>query len=88
MSSKTYQKVSRVIRSYATFQDWIPVTKLGRLVKDGKIKSLEEIYLFSLPIKVRFAFPFLSPVDFGLMSFEHFQGFDNLYDRNFVFTNY
>merc|ERR1719369_2219295 len=32
-------------------KDWIPVTKLGRLVKDGKIKSLEEIYLFSLPIK-------------------------------------
>lgn len=31
---------------------WVPVTKLGRLVKDGKIKSLEEIYLFSLPIKV------------------------------------
>lgn len=31
---------------------WIPVTKLGRLVKDMKIKSLEEIYLFSLPIKV------------------------------------
>ncbi|KFV47080.1 40S ribosomal protein S2, partial [Tyto alba] len=30
---------------------WIPVTKLGRLVKDMKIKSLEEIYLFSLPIK-------------------------------------
>ena len=30
---------------------WTPVTKLGRLVKDGKIKSLEEIYLFSLPIK-------------------------------------
>ncbi|KAK7811868.1 hypothetical protein U0070_024131 [Myodes glareolus] len=27
------------------------VTKLGRLVKDMKIKSLEEIYLFSLPIK-------------------------------------
>ncbi len=25
----------------------------SRLVKDGKIKSLEEIYLFSLPIKVR-----------------------------------
>lgn len=33
-------------------KEWIPVTKLGRLVKDGKIKSLEEIYLFSLPIKV------------------------------------
>lgn len=32
-------------------KEWIPVTKLGRLVKDMKIKSLEEIYLFSLPIK-------------------------------------
>merc|ERR1712013_723079 len=32
-------------------KEWIPVTKLGRLVKDGKIKSFEEIYLFSLPIK-------------------------------------
>jgi len=30
---------------------WTPVTKLGRLVKEGKITSLEEIYLFSLPIK-------------------------------------
>ena len=28
----------------------VPVTSLGRLVKDGKIKSMEEIYLFSLPI--------------------------------------
>jgi hypothetical protein len=27
------------------------VTKLGRLVKAGKIKSMEEIYLHSLPIK-------------------------------------
>lgn len=27
------------------------MTKLGRLVKEGKIASLEEIYLFSLPIK-------------------------------------
>jgi len=27
------------------------VTKLGRLVRDGKIKTLEEIYLFALPIK-------------------------------------
>merc|ERR1719421_975276 len=32
-------------------KEWQPVTKLGRLVKDGKIKSLEEIYLYSLPIK-------------------------------------
>ena len=30
----------------------VPVTKLGRLVKDLKIKTLEHIYLFSLPIKV------------------------------------
>jgi small subunit ribosomal protein S2e len=27
------------------------VTKLGRLVKDGKISSIEQIYRFSLPIK-------------------------------------
>ncbi|XP_046530027.1 LOW QUALITY PROTEIN: 40S ribosomal protein S2-like [Equus quagga] len=32
-------------------KEWIPITKLGHLVKDMKIKSLEEIYLFSLPIK-------------------------------------
>lgn len=31
--------------------EWVPVTKLGRLVKEGKIKSLEDIYLFSLAIK-------------------------------------
>lgn len=30
---------------------WVPVTKLGRLVKAGKIRSIEEIYLYSLPIK-------------------------------------
>jgi len=30
---------------------WVPVTKLGRLVKEKCIKKLEEIYLFSLPIK-------------------------------------
>lgn len=30
---------------------WVPVTKLGRLVKEGKITSLEEIYLHSLSIK-------------------------------------
>ena len=32
-------------------KEWVPVTKLGRLVRDGKIESLEHIYLFSLPIK-------------------------------------
>merc|ERR1712230_10383 len=32
-------------------KEWQPVTKLGRLVKAGKIKSIEEIYLHSLPVK-------------------------------------
>merc|ERR1719353_90017 len=32
-------------------EEWVPCTKLGRLVQSGKIKSLEQIYLFSLPIK-------------------------------------
>ncbi|VDL60277.1 unnamed protein product [Hymenolepis diminuta] len=31
--------------------EWKPVTLLGRLVKDKKITSLEEIYMYSLPIK-------------------------------------
>lgn len=32
-------------------KEWVPVTKLGRLVKDGKIKSIEEVYRFSMPVK-------------------------------------
>jgi hypothetical protein len=32
-------------------KEWVPVTKLGRLVKEGKIKSLEEIYSFSMRIQ-------------------------------------
>merc|ERR550517_1163915 len=32
-------------------KEWVPVTKLGRLVDAGDIKKLEDIYLFSLPIK-------------------------------------
>merc|ERR1711966_620766 len=32
-------------------EELVPVTKLGRLVKDGKIKKLEQIFLFSIPIK-------------------------------------
>merc|ERR1712084_172444 len=32
-------------------KEWVPVTKLGRLVKDGKIDTIEKIYLHSLPIK-------------------------------------
>ena len=30
---------------------WVPCTKLGRLVKEGKIANLEDIFLFSMPIK-------------------------------------
>jgi len=32
-------------------EEWIPVTKLGRLVNQGLIEKIEEIYRFSLPIK-------------------------------------
>lgn len=31
--------------------NWVPITKLGRLVKEKLIKRLEEIYLFSMPVK-------------------------------------
>jgi len=30
---------------------WTPCTKVGRLVKAGLIKKIEELYLFSIPIK-------------------------------------
>merc|ERR1719331_889825 len=32
-------------------KEWVPCTKLGRLVRDGKIRSIEQVFLFSLPIK-------------------------------------
>lgn len=32
-------------------KQWIPVTKLGRLVKGGQISDVQTIYLHSLPIK-------------------------------------
>merc|ERR1711966_77578 len=32
-------------------KEWVPCTKLGRLVKEGRIASVEDIYLHSLPIK-------------------------------------
>merc|ERR1719199_254048 len=38
-------------RGDAGKEEWVPVTKLGRLVKAGKIKTIEHIYLFSMPIK-------------------------------------
>jgi hypothetical protein len=31
--------------------NWVPVTKLGRLVKEKLVKRLEEVFLFSLPVK-------------------------------------
>ena len=32
-------------------KEWVPCTKLGRLVKNGQITTIEDIYLHSLPIK-------------------------------------
>jgi small subunit ribosomal protein S2e len=32
-------------------EKWVPVTKLGRLVKEGRFQKMEEIYLHSLPVK-------------------------------------
>merc|ERR1712178_564056 len=32
-------------------EEWIPCTKLGRLVKDSKIRNIGDIYYFSMPIK-------------------------------------
>eukprot|EP01028_Stygiella_incarcerata_P009777 TRINITY_DN471_c0_g1_i3.p1 TRINITY_DN471_c0_g1~~TRINITY_DN471_c0_g1_i3.p1 ORF type:complete len:283 (-),score=73.90 TRINITY_DN471_c0_g1_i3:101-949(-) len=32
-------------------EEWIPVTKLGRLVKAGRIQNVEEIYKHSIPVK-------------------------------------
>ena len=42
---------SRASPAEDELKSWVPVTKLGRLVRDGKINSIEEIYLHSLPIK-------------------------------------
>lgn len=53
-------------------KEWVPVTKLGRLVKDGKIKSMEEIYLHSLPVKeyqiIDYFFPKLTDEVMKIMS--------------------
>ncbi|XP_051019933.1 40S ribosomal protein S2-like [Acomys russatus] len=46
-SSRKYQMMDDA----ADDKEWIPATKLGCLVKDIKIRSLEEIHLLSLPIK-------------------------------------
>ena len=45
--------------------EWVPVTKLGRLVAENKIKSIEQIFLFSIPIKEhQIVEKFLSGEDF------------------------
>ncbi|KAK7800884.1 hypothetical protein U0070_011194 [Myodes glareolus] len=44
-------------------KEWIPITKLSRLLKDMKIKSLEEIYLSSLTVQES------EIVDFSLSAF-------------------
>ena len=35
----------------APVEEWKPVTKLGRLAKEGKIADINQIFKFSLPIK-------------------------------------
>lgn len=37
--------------SIATRGDWVPKTELGRLVAEGKIKSIEEVFAKKQPIK-------------------------------------
>merc|ERR1712100_726433 len=32
-------------------EEWIPCTKLGRLVKDGKIRNIDDIYYFAMAVK-------------------------------------
>jgi len=32
-------------------KEWTPATKLGRIVKAGSLKKLEQVYLYSLPVK-------------------------------------
>merc|ERR1719158_1435803 len=36
---------------FADEDKWVPVTKLGRLVEARKIKSIEDIFLFSMRVK-------------------------------------
>ncbi|ABW98095.1 rps2 (nucleomorph) [Hemiselmis andersenii] len=50
LKRKNYKK-NKSYKNKPESQEWYPITKLGRLVKKNKIKSLEEIFYFSLPIK-------------------------------------
>merc|ERR1711939_86275 len=38
-------------KAKAKAKAWVPLTKLGRLVKAGKVTSMNEIYTHSLPVK-------------------------------------
>jgi small subunit ribosomal protein S2e len=49
-SNTTYSKKTNFKNDIKKIE-WIPITKLGRLVKSGKIESLEHIFYFSIPIK-------------------------------------
>ena len=44
-------------------EEWIPLTNLGRLVKMGKIKNLEQIFYHSIPIKEYQIIDFLTTKD-------------------------
>lgn len=65
-------------------KEWQPVTKLGRLVKAGKINSMEEIYLHSLPIKeFQIVDQFLPKLKDEVMKVR-----SDIYAPNFFFTIY
>lgn len=51
VSAERKKRLCRVLDPHRILCHRVPVTKLGRLVKDGKIRSIEEIYLFSMPVK-------------------------------------
>merc|ERR1712225_203312 len=42
-------------------EEWIPCTNLGRLVKDGKIRNIDDIYYFSMPINEHQIIDFFLP---------------------------
>jgi small subunit ribosomal protein S2e len=52
--------VQPIVESPTPFE-WIPLTKLGRAVKAGRIKQIEEVFLYSLPIKEHEMMSYLLP---------------------------
>jgi len=51
MRGKAPKDFQKVFGNSAKKNEWHPRTKLGRLVKYGKIKSIEEIFYHAIPIK-------------------------------------